>query len=86
MGAGGEDYGADGGREGGGSFEVHVVAARENALLAGGAGRRKLDRRVDWALSSLDAESGDSDRRIMAEVQAVSMVGGTIPLDQTAES
>ena len=28
---------------------------------AGAAGRRKLDRRVDWALSSPSAELGDSD-------------------------
>jgi transposase len=38
--------------------------------LAGARGRpsRRIDRRIDWALSSPDAESGDSDRRIMVEV------------------
>ncbi len=43
---------------------------------AGAPGRRELDRRIDWALSH-PVETGCSHRRIMVEVQAVSMVGGT---------
>ena len=44
---------------------------------AGAPGRRKLDRRIDWALSH-PVGTGCSHRRIMVEVQAESMVGGTI--------
>jgi hypothetical protein len=41
-------------------------ACREQ--LAGAAGQRKLDRGIDWALSSPDAGSGESDRKIMVAV------------------
>ena len=44
-------------------------------------GRRKLDRRVEWALSHPQRKirtAGCSHRRIMAEVTAESMVGGTM--------
>src|SRR6266550_8328853 len=44
---------------------------------AGAPGRRKLDRRIDWALSH-PVETGCSHRRIMAAVSVESMVGGTI--------
>src|SRR5271169_4819873 len=43
----------------------------------GAPGRRKLDREVDWALSH-PVETGCSHRRIMADVGAESMVGGTM--------
>jgi hypothetical protein len=42
------------------------------------ASRRREELFRVWALSSPDGESGGSDRRIMAEVLAVSMVGGTM--------
>jgi hypothetical protein len=45
--------------------------------LGAGPGRRKLDRRIDWALSH-PVKRGCSHRRIMVDVQAESMVGGTI--------
>ncbi len=49
----GEDFDFDGAIGIGGAAGVGVVGeAVLRAQLAGAAGRRKLDRRVDWALSS----------------------------------
>ena len=36
--------------------------------LTGAAGQRKLDRSMDWALSSPDRGAGDPDKRIMVAV------------------
>jgi hypothetical protein len=54
----------------------HIRRSSHREQLAGGTGRRKLDRKVDWALSHPVA-TGCSHRRIMVAVVAESMFGGT---------
>jgi hypothetical protein len=80
---------AESGGQGGGGTQVGrttvLDAAHAEAVSgsrsyreqpAGAPGRRKLDRRIDWALSH-PVPTGCSHRRIMADDLVESMVGGT---------